>query len=109
VVDEWEDRFGPLPEQAVALVDIARLRVEAIRVGLTELVALRNEVRLAPVDLTASQEVRLQRLARGSVLRAGEGVVFLPAPRPVVAGLLEFLRAMWPVEAVPAGTTIEQT
>lgn len=98
VVVEWEDRFGEAPEPAKALVDIARLRVEAIRIGLNEIVALRSEVRLAPVDLTASQEVRLQRLARGSVLRAAEGVIFLPAPKPVVAGLLEFLQAMWPAE-----------
>ncbi|MFP5332918.1 MAG: transcription-repair coupling factor [Acidimicrobiia bacterium] len=102
VVSEWEDRFGELPQPALALVDIARLRVEALRIGLSEIVALRNEIRLAPVDLTASQEVRLQRLARGSVLRAAEGVVFLPAPKPVVAGLLRFLQTMWPAET-PAG------
>jgi transcription-repair coupling factor (superfamily II helicase) len=104
VVEEWDDRFGPLPEPALALVEIARLRAEAIRVGLDEIVALRQEVRLAPVDLTASQEVRLQRIARGSVLRAAEGVIFLPAPRPVVGGLLEFIRTMWPDDRVPTGT-----
>jgi transcription-repair coupling factor (superfamily II helicase) len=81
------------------------LRVEALRVGLTEIVALKDEVRLAPVDLTASQEVRLQRLARGSVLRAAEGVIFLPAPRPIVSGLLEFLRKMWPEDGATGGTT----
>ncbi|MDX1449126.1 MAG: transcription-repair coupling factor, partial [Acidimicrobiia bacterium] len=107
VVAEWEDRFGELPPPADALVAIARLRVEAIRVGLAEIVALRDEVRIAPVDLTASQEVRLQRLARGSVLRASEGVVFLPAPDPVVDGLIEFVQAMWPSE-VAAGTTPQQ-
>jgi transcription-repair coupling factor (superfamily II helicase) len=109
VVSEWEDRFGELPGPALALVEIARLRVEAIRIGLTEIVALKSEVRLAPVDLTASQEVRLQRMARGSVLRAAEGIIFLPAPRPIVAGLLEFLGKMWPHEVVPAGTVTEQT
>ncbi|MEX1271321.1 MAG: hypothetical protein WEB55_02595, partial [Acidimicrobiia bacterium] len=86
------------------LVDIARLRVEAIRIGLSEIVALKSEVRLAPVDLTASQEVRLQRVARGSVLRAAEGVIFLPTPRPVLAGVLEFLAKMWPREDPPSGT-----
>ncbi|MEX1004931.1 MAG: transcription-repair coupling factor [Acidimicrobiia bacterium] len=104
VVSEWEDRFGELPGSAVTLVDIARLRVEAIRIGLSEIVALKSEVRLAPVDLTASQEVRLQRVARGSVLRAAEGVIFLPTPRPVLAGVLEFLAKMWPREDPPSGT-----
>ena len=102
VVSEWQDRFGELPLPASSLVDIARLRVEALRVGLTEIVALKNEIRLAPVDLTASQEVRLQRIARGSVLRAAEGVIFLPAPRPVVEGLLAFIQKMWPNEPTPA-------
>jgi transcription-repair coupling factor (superfamily II helicase) len=102
VVSEWHDRFGELPAPASSLVDIARLRVEAIRVGLSEIVALKNEIRLAPVDLTASQEVRLQRIARGSVLRAAEGVMFLPAPRPVVEGLLAFIQKMWPEEQTSA-------
>ena len=105
VVAEWEDRFGELPAPALTLVDIARLRVEAIRIGLSEIVALKSEIRLAPVDLTASQEVRLQRVARGSVLRAAEGVIFLPAPRPVLSGVLEFLEKMWPHEDTPSGTT----
>jgi transcription-repair coupling factor (superfamily II helicase) len=96
VAAEWVDRFGPVPEAAQVLLDIARLRVEALRVGLTEVVQLRHEVRLAKVDLSESQEVRLQRLAPRAVLRASEGVVFLPAPDPVVTGLVDFLREMWP-------------
>ncbi len=94
-VAEWVDRFGSLPEAALTLVDLARLRVEAFRIGLTEIVKLRHEVRLGPVDLKPSQEVRLQRLKRGSVLRASEGVIFIPAPSPILSGLTEFLAAMW--------------
>jgi transcription-repair coupling factor (superfamily II helicase) len=96
VVVEWIDRFGDLPESAAALVEVARIRVEAIRIGLTEVVKLRDEIRLAPVDLSPSQEVRLERLQPRAVLRAAEGSLFLPAPRPLVAGILEFLRGMWP-------------
>lgn len=95
VLAEWLDRFGPLPEAAGTLVELARLRVEALRVGLTEIVKLRHEVRMGPVDLKPSQEVRLQRLKRGSVLRASEGVVFIPAPNPILSGLTEFIEAMW--------------
>jgi len=78
---EWEDRYGPLPPRAQALIEIARLRVEALRVGLTEVVRLRHEVKLAPVGLSASQEVRLQRLA--------------PERSPATA-LAGFIRTMWP-------------
>jgi transcription-repair coupling factor (superfamily II helicase) len=95
VEKEWVDRYGPLPPPAVALIDAAHLRVEAMRIGVTEIVAMRDEVKIAPVELKASQEVRLQRVARGSVVR-GEAL-FVPAPRPRVAvALAEFLRTMWP-------------
>jgi transcription-repair coupling factor (superfamily II helicase) len=85
-----------LPPEAVALIEIARLRVEALRVGLTEIVNLRNEVRIAPVELSASQEVRLERLAPKAVVR--DGVLFVPLPRiDPVTGMIAFLRQMWPV------------
>jgi transcription-repair coupling factor (superfamily II helicase) len=100
VVVEWTDRYGELPAAATALIDIAQLRSEAIRIGLAEIVKLRREVRLGPVDLSASQEVRLQRIAPKSVLKADEGVVFLPAPPDgsIVAELIGFLQKMWPTE-----------
>ena len=96
VVEEWEDRFGPLPAEAGSLIELARLRVAAIKVGLEDIVKLRNEVRLGPVDLKPSQEVRLERLKPGSVLRASEGVVFIPAREPLVPDLIEFIAKMWP-------------
>ncbi|HSR14945.1 MAG TPA: TRCF domain-containing protein, partial [Gemmatimonadales bacterium] len=92
VASEWLDRFGALPPRAEALIDIARLRVEALRVGLTEVVQMRHEVKLAPVSLAASQEVRLRRLEPRSVLRGPN--LFVPQ-RPAAA-LAEFLRTMWP-------------
>jgi transcription-repair coupling factor (superfamily II helicase) len=95
VVAEWVDRYGPLPASAETLVELARLRVEAIRVGLEEIMKLRNEVRLGPVDLKPSQEIRLQRLKPGSVLRASEGLVFIPAPTPILGGLIDFVKKMW--------------
>jgi len=95
VVTEWEDRFGPLPSNALALIEIARIRVEALRIGITEVVAMRREVKIAPVTLAQSQEVRLQRLARGSVVR--QRALFIPVPPgPPAAAVLDFLRTMWP-------------
>jgi transcription-repair coupling factor (superfamily II helicase) len=96
VAAEWEDRFGRLPDEAIALLDLARLRTEAIRVGLTELVQLRHEIKMGPVDLRPSEEVRLQRLQPRSVLRPADSVMFIPAPHPLISGLIDFLRQMWP-------------
>ena len=95
VIAEWEDRYGPLPPEAEELIAVARLRVEAIRIGLDEIVQARGEVRISPVDLRPSQEVRLERVQRGSVLRGSK--LFIPAPRKDVAkDLHDFLQTMWP-------------
>src|SRR5690606_41393766 len=33
---EWEDRYGPIPDAAAALLDVARLRAPAARLGIRE-------------------------------------------------------------------------
>ena len=97
---EWRDRYGPLPSEATTLIGIARLRVEAIRVGLEDVVKMRSEIKLSPMVLTASQEVRLTRLARRSVVRGD--VVFIPSPAELPEGLIEFVRTMWPEQSEDA-------
>ena len=98
VIVEWEDRYGPLPPEAEELIAVARLRVEALRIGLDELVQARGEIRISPVDLRPSQEVRLERIQRGAVLRGEK--LFIPAPKSDVAKALHtFLQTMWPETA----------
>jgi len=95
VVSEWEDRFGPIPEPAQELLNAARLRAEAMRLGIHEIVQNRREVRIGPVSMKASQEVRLQRIARGALLR-GE-TLYLPSPADSPATeIAQFLLTMWP-------------
>ena len=95
VIAEWEDRYGTLPPEAEELIAVARLRVEAIRIGLDEIVQARGEVRMGPVDLRPSQEVRLERIRRGAVLRGS--TLFITAPKRYVAReLIDFLQNMWP-------------
>ena len=96
VVAEWRDRFGELPEAALALVGVARLRVEALRIELREMVAVRNEIRLSPVTLASQfEEVRLQRLSPRAVLRGD--VLFIPKPpQDLMDSLVSFLHRMWP-------------
>ena len=95
VAAEWRDRFGELPPEAEALIDVARLRIEGLRVGLDEIVRVRKEIRLSPVELKPSQEVRLERLSPHA-LRRGRST-FIPAPQHnTVEELVSFLRDMWP-------------
>ena len=43
---EWQDRFGPLPAPATALLEVARLRVECLRLGIERPGGLGSPLRL---------------------------------------------------------------
>ena len=91
-----ECRGRELQRFAEKAVDVGApgLRHDAA-IGIEEIVAMRREVRLAPVRLTTSEEVRLQRLSRRAVIR--DGAIFVPLPDEApAAGLAEFVRSMWP-------------
>ena len=64
--DEWIDRYGPLPEAALALIQVGELRAECHRIGLRELTVADGRARMLPVALKASQQMRLTRLAKSS-------------------------------------------
>ncbi|WP_299558434.1 transcription-repair coupling factor [uncultured Mycolicibacterium sp.] len=82
VVEELVDRYGPLPEPAVRLVAMARLRLLCRRYGVTEVSAVSaTTVRLSPLELADSQQIRLKRLYPGASYRATTNTVAVPIPR----------------------------
>jgi transcription-repair coupling factor (superfamily II helicase) len=48
---EAEDRFGPMPGEALTLVELARLRVACERLGVEEVGTFRGQVRIRPIEL----------------------------------------------------------
>ena len=72
---EWEDRYGPPPPSAVALLDVARLRAECVRLGIRSITVQRNTARITGLELRESQKVRLRRLAPKAVAKDDELVV----------------------------------
>ncbi len=95
--DEWEDRYGPPPAPAVALLDVARLRAECVRVGVTGITVQRNTARITGLALKESQKVRLRRLAPKAVAKDDEVVVPLAArPDGVAPALVELLADLLP-------------
>ncbi len=115
---EWEDRFGPLPAPAAALLEVARLRVECLRLGVTDLTVTvprtgmgrgpnqRASVKLSPLTLAASAEVRLRRLAPGATYQADQHRLLLPVAPPAAGdgyapALVALLQELVP-PAVPA-------
>ncbi len=97
---ELADRFGPLPEPAERLLTIAALKAALRRWGITEVVLTpRDQLRISPVELKDSQQVRLQRRFPGHRLKSGQQALFVPVPRPrpddLVAWVASVLRELF--------------
>ena len=86
VHDELADRFGELPEPVRNLLEVARLRTEARRAGLTDITAAGNHIRFAPVELPDSRQVRVQRLYPKTVLKPAVRTMLVPVPRTAAIG-----------------------
>jgi transcription-repair coupling factor (superfamily II helicase) len=82
VIDELIDRYGALPETAERLVAVARLRLLCRAAGVTEVSAASEAtLRLAPMALPDSAQVRLARRYPGARYRATTSTVQVPIPR----------------------------
>ena len=123
VVDELIDRYGPLPEPAQRLVAVARLRLLCRHYGVTEVAVTGTNLRLGPMALPDSAQVRLKRMYPAANYRATTSVVQVPIPRagsgvgaprirdlPLVQSVVDLLLAL---DGRPAGeidiTTFEPT
>lgn len=82
VVDELVDRYGPLPVEAQRLVAVARLRLLCREYGITEIGAVSaSTVKLSPLVLPDSAQLRLKRMYPGGHYRATTSTVQVPLPR----------------------------
>jgi transcription-repair coupling factor (superfamily II helicase) len=75
--DELIDRFGALPEEAQALLKVAQLRALAKSLKLTEVVLQGKHLRLGPVKLPESMQLRLTRLYPGSLYKTATNTVLI--------------------------------
>jgi transcription-repair coupling factor (superfamily II helicase) len=106
---EWVDRYGPVPEEAAALLDVARLRAESARLDLREVNVVRTTgfgaptwtARISPVKLKVSEEVRLKRLVPKAVHKPDLGQLVVPVKggRGVALELVDLLESLFPVAA----------
>jgi transcription-repair coupling factor (superfamily II helicase) len=103
---EWEDRYGPVPDAAAKLLDVARLRAEAHRLDVREINVTKGPAfggpawtaRVSPLRLKTSQTIRLQRLFKGAVFKEDSGQVVFPiAKTPDLIGtIIDLLRQLVP-------------
>ncbi|WP_445168919.1 transcription-repair coupling factor [Mycolicibacterium sp. Dal123E01] len=85
VVEELTDRYGPLPEPAQRLLAVARLRLLCRGYGVTEVAATGSgsatTLRVSPLTLPDSAQLRLKRVYPGANYRATTSTVQVPIPR----------------------------
>ena len=82
VVEELIDRYGALPEPAQLLVAVARLRLLCRDAGITDVTATSAAtLRISPLTLPDSAQVRLVRRYPGARYRATTATVQVPVPR----------------------------
>jgi transcription-repair coupling factor (superfamily II helicase) len=111
VLAELTDRYGEPPAAVANLIAVSRLRRAAVKAGLSEVVAMGSNMRLAPANLADSVQIRLQRMYPGSKYFATANALSVPMPRvngePVAdTDLIEWasnlLAAIFPVPVVVA-------
>jgi transcription-repair coupling factor (superfamily II helicase) len=92
---EMEDRYGPLPDPAVYLLEAASLRLECERIGVAQIDRKRAELQMRFTQEAAADNAAIdpQRLMRLVARNAKRGAQFTPQ------GMLKFpLKAMRPDE-----------
>jgi transcription-repair coupling factor (superfamily II helicase) len=80
IAEELLDRFGKFGSPVEILLQVAKLRVLARRVGVSEIVQQAKYIRIAPMDLPDSRIVRLNRLYPGTQVRATVRSIQVPSP-----------------------------
>jgi transcription-repair coupling factor (superfamily II helicase) len=97
VREELVDRYGTLPPPAERLLSVAALRAAARRWGITDVTTTpRRTVRVSPVSLSDSQEVRFARQHRDARYNAAAEALEFPLPRDgdLVAAVAGRLKAV---------------
>ena len=81
IQEELHDRFGELPAEAESLLKVAELRAFAKSLGIAEVVAAGKFLRVSPLHLPESKQLRLQRLFPGSLYKSATNTVMIAIPR----------------------------
>ena len=106
---EWEDRYGPVPPDASALLSVAQLRAECVRTGVTDVTVVKGPgfggpkfvARISPLALPTSATIRLDRLYKGSVYKSepGQLQLHLGSAATIVDDIVAALVDLVPPEA----------
>jgi len=90
---EWLDRYGPVPPEGEGLLGVARLRVVADRIGISEITSQKGPglggpkwmTRISRVKLLMSKQARLERLYKHARYNEDTGLLQLAFSSPANA------------------------
>jgi transcription-repair coupling factor (superfamily II helicase) len=96
---ELADRYGePLPQPVDSLFDVAKLKSLMAEAGIVEAATVARKLRVRPIDLEESRQVRLQRILPGAEWKPSTTTLLIPerdVPKsdvvPWLTGILEQL------------------
>ncbi|WP_026553871.1 transcription-repair coupling factor [Arthrobacter sp. 35W] len=86
VLAELVDRYGEPPAAVVNLIAVARFKVHARAVGLTDVAMQGNFIKFAPADLPESKQMRLTRMYPGAMVKPALASVLIPKPKTARIG-----------------------
>jgi len=78
---ELRDRFGEPPSAVTELLAVASLRIFARTLGITEIAIAGKNLRITPVDLPESAQIKLNRLYPGSIYKTASQTVLVARPQ----------------------------
>ncbi len=81
LIEEFTDRYGPVPKPVSTLLLVAELRAYLAEKGITEAAVRNGVMKLKPLpELRDSQQVRLRRKYSGAVYKEVSGTLLLNVP-----------------------------
>jgi transcription-repair coupling factor (superfamily II helicase) len=80
IVDELTDRYGEPPVQVRNLLAVAAFRQTCRGLGVTEVTVAGNGIRIGPVELPDSAQLRLRRLHPKATYKPASRLVVVPRP-----------------------------
>ncbi len=86
VVAELKDRYGEPPAAVENLISVARFRVTARSLGLTDVALQGNFIKFSPAELPESKQMRLARMYPGATIKPAMNAVLVPKPKTARIG-----------------------
>ena len=77
---ELFDRFGAIPQATEELMKVANLRLFARSLGITDISISGKHLRLSPVNLAESNQVKLLRIYPGSIYKNASQILLVARP-----------------------------